>query len=303
MSGIVVGVDGGGSKTRALVARADGVVIGEGTAGASNHHTVGEDAARASILGAMKRALADAGVPEERPAAACLGLAGLDEPSDLASVERWANEMGLAGRVQVVHDTELVLAAGTPSGEGIALIAGTGSVCVGKTRDGEVVRAGGWGWLLGDEGSGFDIGARALRLATQTADGRASAHAILEVVLDTWGLDAPIALIHHAYALGTATRAEVARLARPMIALAEENDVHAQRILEAAAEHLARLVRAVAQRLPLALPPLAMSGGLLRASVLLRQTVLARAPDPIGPVALVDDPAEGALTIASRSLR
>src|SRR4029453_12414402 len=79
------------------------------------------------------------------------------------------------------------LAAGAPEGWGVALIAGTGSFCWGRDAAGRSARVGGWGFLLGDEGSGYDLAVQALRLATQTADGRAEAHAILRAILDHWG--------------------------------------------------------------------------------------------------------------------
>src|SRR5262249_58991441 len=91
------------------------------------------------------------GVPVAR---ACRGLAGAGRAEDRAVVLDWASRTNLAGSVEVVADAELLLAAGTPEGWGLALVAGTGSIAYGRTADGRVERAGGWGWLLGDEGSG-----------------------------------------------------------------------------------------------------------------------------------------------------
>ena len=132
-----------------------------------------------------------------RISAACFGLAGIDSPEDEAQVARWVREQAITATFTVVNDSELILAGGTPEGWGVALVAGTGSVCLGRTREGRTVRVGGWGPILGDEGSGYQIAVSALRRVTQTADGRAHASALLAAVLRHWSLAEPGALIRH----------------------------------------------------------------------------------------------------------
>ncbi len=300
---IILGIDGGGSRTRALLADAGVGVLGTGAAGASNYRSVGFAAATEALLEATAEALHSAGLAPETPlAAACFGLAGVGRPEDQARFEAWAAARPIAGRQLFVSDAELVLAAGTPQGWGAALVAGTGSFCWGRAADGRTARVGGWGYLLGDEGSGYDLALRALRLATQTADGRAEAHALLRAVLDHWGLDAPADLIGYVYH-SDRTRAEIAGLCAPLLALAEAGDPYAAALLEGAAEELARMLAVVVGTLGLHEPPVALAGGLLGASRRLREAFAARAGVALGPLVYVEDPAQGALVLARRLLR
>ncbi len=179
-----------------------GRVLGAGTAGASNYQAVGFAMATQALRSAIAEALRGAGLPPDAPlSAACFGMAGIGRPEDRARFEAWAAEQGVARRCAFVSDAELVLAAGAPDGWGVALIAGTGSFCWGRNVAGQTARVGGWGYLLGDEGSGYDLAVQALRLATQTADGRAGRTAILRAVLDHWGLEAPAGLVPLVYQL------------------------------------------------------------------------------------------------------
>lgn len=301
MTDLLLGVDGGGTKTRAVVAAADGHVLGEGLAPSCNQYTVGFEAAAMALRAAIGQALASVPGATLPVAAACFGLAGVDRPGDDALFAGWAERERIARRVRIVNDGELVLAAGTPDGWGIAVIAGTGSICFGRAPDGRAARAGGWGWLLGDEGSGYDMAVRALRLATQTADGRAAAPSILRMVLEQWSLGAPDDLVPHAYRPQT-TAAVVARLAAPLAALGEAGDPHARVILEAGGRELARHVDVVARKLDLSCPPLALAGGLLVASRVMREAILAAVTIEIGPATVVADPTLGAIALARRLL-
>ena len=301
MASLLLGIDGGGSKTRALLADHAGAVLATGVAGSSNYQVVGFDTATGALRAAVADAFQHAGRNPATPiAAACFGLAGVGRPADRELFRRWLSSTGIAQHSAVVGDMELVLAAGTPDGYGVALISGTGSICYGAAPDGRSARAGGWGYLLGDEGSGYAIALAALRLATQTADGRAAAHAVLQTVLEHWRLVEPDALVPYIYR-PEVTRAEIAKLAQPIMELAQTGDRDAQGIVNAAAGELARLVTTVARRLDLASPPLALAGGLLSSNHL-RQAVVDRVHIKPGPTAYVDDPARGAIVLARRLL-
>ncbi|HET9221200.1 MAG TPA: BadF/BadG/BcrA/BcrD ATPase family protein, partial [Roseiflexaceae bacterium] len=157
MTDLLLGVDGGGSGTRALLADRSGAILGAGAAGPSNHQAIGLEAAAQAIQSAIDMAFRDARVERSRPVAAiCLGLAGAGRPEDRLRFEAWATRQNIARRCAVASDAELVLTAGTPDGWGVALICGTGSIAWGRAPDGRSARAGGWGYLLGDEGSGYD---------------------------------------------------------------------------------------------------------------------------------------------------
>ena len=167
----LMGIDGGGSKTAALLADETGRVLGRGAAGASNFQIVGHEAAQAAIVAAMAAATAAAGMAPQPPLSAlCIGLSGVDRPGERVSFQQWAAALYPAARVLIANDAELVLAAGTPQGWGLALICGTGAIVYGRSLAGQTARADGWGHLLGDEGSGYAIGLAALRAVMRAYD-------------------------------------------------------------------------------------------------------------------------------------
>jgi len=169
----LLAVEGGGSKTTALLTDLDGKNVGRGFGPGSNPHSVGFESAQKAVAMAIDGALINATgrLPEGSSwretglAAACFGLAGIDGPEDEAQLTAWVRTEAIAERFVVVNDSELVVAAGTPDGWGVALISGAGSVCLGRSPQGRTVRVGGWGHLLGDEGSGYRMALEALRLA------------------------------------------------------------------------------------------------------------------------------------------
>jgi N-acetylglucosamine kinase-like BadF-type ATPase len=305
---LLLAVDGGGTKTQALIADLEGKVIARGLGPDSNQHRVGFDrfckALTTAIDGALRnvlgpRALGDGIWREARIAAACFGLAGVDGPEDEAQVSAWIKTQKITPAFVVVNDSELVLAAGTPAGWGVALISGTGSVCLGRSHDGRNLRVGGWGPLMGDEGSGYQIALSALHAVTQTADGRASADDLLRVVLRHWSLPDPQSLIRHVYQ-ETMTQADIAGLATVVLNLAGRGDATAASIVNEAARELAGQVHTVVRRLKLDHPPLALAGDVLRGA--LRNTLKAEIGDVVGPVQFVADPSVGAIVLARRVL-
>lgn len=299
---LILGVDGGGSHTRALLADDAGTILGYGEAAGSNPRALGWERATAAILEARRAALLAAQLPAETPLAAiCLGIAGVGRAADRAQMQQWAEGIPLADRSLVVTDNEPLLAAGTPNGWGVALISGTGSSCFASAPNGESLQVGGWGYLLGDEGSGYDLALRALRLATQTADGRAAAHALLAAILDEWRLRDAKALVGHMYD-GALSRAGIAALTRPLLALAATGDPHALALLDQAAADLALMAQTAARLLGLVEPPLALAGGLLVSSAHLRQRLQDHLGPGWGPAAIVAEPVQGALILARRLL-
>jgi N-acetylglucosamine kinase-like BadF-type ATPase len=156
---------------------------------------------------------------------------------------------------------------------------------------------GGWGYLLGDEGSGYDLALRALRLAAQTADGRAAAHTLLAAVLAHWDLDQPPQLIGYVYRPELA-RAAIAEVGTLVLKLAEGGDPHAAELIEQAAGELADMLAVAVSRLAIDAPPVALAGGMFATGTLLRAALLGRVRAPLGPVTYVDNPVAGAITLA-----
>lgn len=233
-----------------------------------------------------------------RVAAACFGLSGVDSPEDESAFTTWARAQGFAPLLSVVNDTELILAAGTPEGWGVAVISGTGSNCIARSPKGQTVRVGGWGPALGDEGSGYSIGTQALRAAAQAADGRGNAKAILDMVLETWKLRDPNSLVTYVYR-PEVTHGDIAGLVDPLMDLAAAGDKDASRIVEESARDLAHQVNTAIKRLGVPRPPLALTGGVLR-RVAFKQAMLSFITEELGPITMVSQPYQGAVTIARR---
>jgi N-acetylmuramic acid 6-phosphate etherase len=301
---LVIGIDGGGSTTVALLATA-GEVIGRGEAGPSNMQAVGVTLAFKAIEDAVAGAFAAAGRPPAPVRCAVLGLAGADRPQEQSLVRAWAERFGLARQVEAVNDAQLLLAAGTPEGWGIALVAGTGSIAFGRTPDGRLGRAGGWGYLLGDEGSAYAIVMSALQEVVHAADGRGPPTVLTERLLWAIGGQRPMDLIPAVYRGGW-DRTALAGLAPIVLDAAGQGDKVAARIAAHGAHQLALTVAAAAMRL--ALPPdrlpLAMTGGTLLNSEHYRGGVL-EGLDKLGihaePITMVHDPAEGGVRLARQS--
>ncbi len=275
---LVLGIDGGATKTVAWLARRSGedepAVVGRGIAGPANPQAIGFDAALENMDRAIAAAFDDSRVKPGPVAAAVLGLAGSDRDENRRVLNRWAEKRRLAHRFRVVHDALPVLAAGSPEGWGIALIAGTGSLCFGQTRDGRTARAGGWGYLFGDEGSAYAIALAGLRAAAQSADGRAPPTRLVDAFLTRLSVERPQELITAIYPMAS-DRAQIASLADIVTQSADEGDAAAQQILQTAAAELAAMVAALARKLGFSGDtfPLALAGGLLLGSEKLRSTL------------------------------
>jgi N-acetylmuramic acid 6-phosphate etherase len=300
---LTLGIDGGGTHTVALLAEAvtgGWTVRGRGTSSSSNLHAAGTTQALAALDAAVNAAFAAAGLARGPVASACLGLAGAGRLEDQAIIRAWADRIRLAEKIEVTSDAAILLAAGTPDGWGLVVIAGTGSIALGRTQEGRSERAGGWGYLLGDEGSAYGLVLSALQAVARAADGRGPATNLSERLLQRLGLGHPPDLVPAIYG-GTWDRAALAGLA-PLVVEAADDDAVAATIVENGAAELARAAAAVANQLQWTSPiPLALAGGLLLGSEGYRQRVL-RAMNALGiqldVVTLVEEPAQGAIKLA-----
>ena len=306
-SQLVLGIDGGATSTVALLAEAaTGLVLGRGTGGPSNIQAVGESLAIEGLDAAVGNAFESAGLPYTTVAAASLGLAGVDLDEGIGLIRAWADRVELAHQVSVANDATLLFAAGTPEGWGLAIVAGTGLIAFTLDRDGTEARTGGWGYLLGDEGSGFQLGLHALRAACRAADNIGPATELLPAILAQLGSNDPRDLIPAVYR-GSWDKAAIAGLAPIVMELAANGDETARRIFESEAMELARTAAGAVFKggLPLNGIPVALTGGLVLRNDLFRERFLADlaicgvVP---GSVGLVDDPAVGAVVLARKLL-
>ncbi len=302
---LVLGIDGGGTHTVALLAdAATGSVIGRGTSGPSNIQAVGVEAALKELDAAVAAAFQDAKLARTQVAAACLGLAGVDLTEGLDIVRGWADSVSLAEKIAVANDATLLFAAGTPEGWGLAVIAGTGSIAFTLDRNGKDGRAGGWGYLLGDEGSAWQLGLQGLRAACRAADNAGPQTKLLEVFLAKLGTSDPRDFIPAVYR-GVWDRATIAGLAPLVVAAAEDGDEVAHKLVVHQVTELARTaVTAVdANGLPRLGLPIAVAGGLIvRSEFYRRLFVEALRGFGVHPgcVQPVEEPALGAIVMARK---
>src|SRR5262249_60111092 len=165
----VLGIDAGGTKTVCLLADENGIVLAEARGGGANLQAVGDLEVQKVLHHVMETAIGDR---EIRPAAICLGIAGVDRPQDADAVRGIMKRIGYKVRTLVVNDALVALTAGAGDGPGVVIIAGTGSIAYGRDGAGHAARAGGGGPILGDEGSGVWIGRPAPAALLRPADGR-----------------------------------------------------------------------------------------------------------------------------------
>src|SRR5437868_2766854 len=192
----VLGIDAGGTKTMCLLADEEGRILGEARGGGANLQAAGELEVEKVLHSVIDAAIGNRDI---RPAAICLGIAGVDRPADTAAVHSIMRRIGFKARVIVVNDALVALVAGAGDAAGVVIVAGTGSIAYGRDGAGRAARAGGWGYLLGDEGGGFWIGRAALTAVVRQFDGRGPATLLTPMILEHLDLSTPKELIHEIY--------------------------------------------------------------------------------------------------------
>ncbi|HEX7118089.1 MAG TPA: BadF/BadG/BcrA/BcrD ATPase family protein [Longimicrobiales bacterium] len=297
--GIFVGIDGGGTGATAVAVDGEGRELARLRGGAALVQAADPGAGASALADLVDRVARAAGarLPVD---GLCCALAGAGREDERRAVAAALHREAVAVRLRVTADADAALHDAFGDGPGLLLIAGTGSIAYGRAADGRVARAGGWGALLGDEGSGYALGLDALRAAVGAHDGRGPATRLLAASLAHAGVAAPEGLIAWA---GAAAKAAIAALAPAVLDAARDGDVVAAGIVRRAADALARHVAAVHATLaPWPDPPgLALAGGLLAPGRPLRDhvvTAIARLETPVGILDRAVDAARGAATLA-----
>jgi N-acetylglucosamine kinase-like BadF-type ATPase len=248
---LCLGVDGGGTNTRAAILDRHGRLRGEGRADAANFLRVGLTTAVTNIHLAVEGACRAAGIETHDIAAACIGLAGVGNTKHRIEMENALHGTLGIRRMSIETDARVALAGATNLEPGVVIIAGTGSIAYGVNQHLEYARAGGWGPAMGDEGSGYYIGRRALAAVVSAYDHRSPPTSMTEAVCHHFGVSTPPELPPVIYESPTKVMHEVAELAKIVSHAAQEGDAVAQGILSGAAVELARAVVAVIKRLKL----------------------------------------------------
>ena len=266
----VLGVDGGGSRTRCVIASLSGHILARGSGGPSNPLTAGFDGAAEAIQAAVEEASRRCGINSF--IASVMGLAGTERASTIESLETRLMLENL-GDLRIIGDAQVALAGATGCGPGVVVISGTGSIAYGENDAGETARAGGWGWRLGDEGSGYDIGNSALLAALRDHDGRGSSTLLTEKIRGALGLEDLDEIVDLTYR-GNMGSEEVAALAGLAGEAAGEGDNVALRILEGAGVELGVAASAVIRRLGMTGGfTLGLVGGVFNLGSLIRESL------------------------------
>ncbi|MDX2111278.1 MAG: BadF/BadG/BcrA/BcrD ATPase family protein [Verrucomicrobiota bacterium] len=268
MEKIILAVDGGGTTSRAVLVNEQGFVIGLGHDGPANPKAVGWQQARNTVGAVAAQAWQRAGYGIRPASAAFLGLAGLRLRMEQESFLDYLAPLSLAPMemMDCDHDLRIALEGGLPGQPGIVLVAGTGSACYGRNAAGESTRAGGWGWLIDDGGSGCWLGMEALRAVARAADGRAPATALTDTVNRAWGQESADEIPVNFYK-NPLPRDWVAKLAPLVFEAAARKDKIARGIIQEGCNELANLAVAVAAKLQFGPEPysIVIAGGLLNA--------------------------------------
>ncbi len=305
MTSIVIGIDGGGSKTHAIVADEFGNVIAD-TLGSASAVRPGQVDVSADVIAATVRdALASCEMTHVMPRALCIGIAGVGRDTERQELWQALASREIADEIVIHSDFSVALDDAFGDGAGVLLISGTGSVAVGRSPTGSSTRCGGWGPVFGDEGGGAWIGRRALSVVAAAADGREPPTALTGAILTAAQVNETSDLIPWAAA---AAAAQLATLAPVVLSVAQAGDLRANALVSLAVEELALHVRALARQLfgdERAAIPVALSGGMLQRGSMLRKRLEHRLKSavPGASVTTIEvNPARGAVRGALRIL-
>jgi len=245
----VAGIDGGATKTICIIADNEGKVLGRGVSGPSNYHNVSTSAVKKALLQSIKRATSNARLRRSKFKVACFGMAGLDSPYDWKIVPKFIREeIKFCEKIAVVHDSVIALYGATGGAPGLIVEAGTGSFAAGLNKRGEIKRVGGWGHIIGDEGSAYEIGRQALKAFLRSYDGREMKALLTEKIMRMLKLGVEEDLVQRVYAEKMSI-SEMAAIAPLVAEAADEGDAVAKRILTDAGRELASQAIAIAKAL------------------------------------------------------
>jgi glucosamine kinase len=300
----VLGIDAGGSKTVCLLADGEGAIVAEARGAGANLHAAGELAVEKVLHEVMEEAIGDRAIA---PAAICLGIAGVDREDEARTIRAIMRRIGYKSRTLVVNDALIALVAGAGDAPAIVIVAGTGSIVYGRNGSGEAARAGGWGHMIGDEGSGYWIGREALAAVMRAADRRGPDTQLTGEILAHFEIRDVSRLPRIVYDREQ-PRMAVAALGPLVHQVAERGDAVAARILERAIDELVLAAGSVTSRLEMRGDPFTfyLAGSVFRVV----PSLAAQLPPRLAEVAprcqverLTREPAAGAVWLALAEAR
>ena len=263
MDKLILGVDGGGTKTRAILCREDGSIVGFGEAGGFNINNLSPETCIANMRAALEAAFSKSW--HHSVQSGFFGLCTIKDADDVKVARELISRTGLhAKQICIENDLANVLASGIPSGSGAALIAGTGSHVVARDELNQLSWCGGWGSLIGDVGSGYSLGIQAANAVARAHDGRGAETMLTEALLAALKISSATGLLR-AVSDPRVGPHGIAALAPLVMRAAESEDAVADAILNANAHGLAECVATAANRAALTGNfPVVFAGGVAR---------------------------------------
>jgi len=262
---LIAGIDGGGTRTTVRCCDMQGTPLSEAHFGPLNLNSIGESQFR-KLMGDIAGFLMRQGHCESL----CIGAAGVSSPTLQPLLEDVLAPFPI-GRWQLVGDHVIAHAGALSGDDGLIVIAGTGSICYGRTRSGREIRLGGWGHLIGDEGSGYALGRDALKAVAKALDGYGETTCLVPLLAQERGLSTRAEIIGYAYG---GDKAQIAALSPLVDRAAREGDSVAISIIRENACALAALAAAAHRQLGLAQAKIAPLGGLLQHPTCLREAFI-----------------------------
>jgi N-acetylglucosamine kinase-like BadF-type ATPase len=245
---LILGIDSGATKTTSVIANEDGEILGTGEAGPSNYQVVGIAYTSENIKLSIEKAIEFSGLSNIKFDIGCFGIGGLDTKEDYNIISKIIKSLDFTRRNIIVNDVVIALNALTGGNPGIVVVAGTGAIAYGVDPKGKEARSSGWGWLIGDEGSGFDISRKALARAAKASDGREEKTILVEIFKEHFKVKDLIDIIPKVHKKEIYS-GEIALLAPLVTNAAEKGDKVATNIFKETGEELGKAVIAVFKKL------------------------------------------------------
>lgn len=303
---IIAGVDGGATKTRVALADTTGRILGTGRSGPSNYGSVPKHKIRNHMEEAFRQALGQADIVITQVETMFLGLAGVVSEADRDAIRYIVegNDVIHAKKIAVDHDIRISLAGGLGGKEGIALIVGTGSSCYGRRSDRRDWMAGGWGHLLDDRGSAYDLARRGLSAVIRATDDRGPKTDLTEAVMQQLNISQIHEIMQKVYVDGLSgnpmTKEELASLAPLVTKAAQEDDDVALQIIREGISELVLMVKTVANHLNFSSSriPFVISGGMVNGSPLIKKELFETLRSSVPKITIQEPPVQGSVLLA-----
>lgn len=300
----IVGIDTGGTKTKCILVNSEYDLLGVGESGPGNYHVAGVNQARENIVRAIREALREGGIDETERIIGGFGMGTLDTESDYEIISGFLDEIEFIDRKFIENDVVIAHYAMTAGAPGVTVVAGTGAMAYGTNASGGNCRSSGWGWLIGDEGSGYYSAKRGIQAAAKAYDGRGPRTALLNASMDHFDVDEfedVLPTIHNKLDHPK----KIAAFAKPLTEIAEQGDSVALGIIEEAGEELASAAVAVIENLELTEPVQVGCVGGFGTSPLVTATFRSVLSDEITDIEFleqVDHPVVGTLAFVTERL-